>query len=225
MLPVTFKEQAKKWPMLAQAHVSNAILIVHHFIYTVLGSVCPNPAIRTELWAHLLEELQKKYKSAMDHANFLLEVEFKGKPITFNPSFEEALAKHQLGYAQQLQAGIDVESDQGHQGTTFLDKILDILGKRDTVEATGRAIHDVLQCFYEIARSRFVDTFCQQVIDYYLLHAPDGPLNVLSDQAVLYLTAEQLETIAGEDLISRERREKLARDIDDLTKALKILKA
>lgn len=224
MLPKTFKEQAKKWPMMAQAHVSNAILVVHHFIRTVLDSVCPNPTIRAELWAHLLEELQKKYKSAMDHANFLLSVEFMGKSITYNPKFEEALAKNQLGYATQLQSAADAEIESGQQ-VSVLEKILDILGRKDSVDTTRRTIHDVLKCFYEISRSRFVDIFCQQVIDYYLLQAPDGPLNVLSDQVVLYLTAEQLDAIAGEDLISRERREKLTRDVADLTKAMKILRA
>lgn len=224
MLPVTFKEQAKKWPMMAQAHVSNAILVVHHFIRTVLDSVCPNPTIRDELWAYLLEQLQKKYKSAMDHANFLLNVEFIGKSITYNPTFEEALAKNQLSYATHLQSTADQAIEYGYD-VSVLEKILDILGRKESVEATRRAIHDVLKCYYEIARSRFVDVFCQQVIDYHLLQAPDGPLNVLSDQAVLYLTAEQLDAIAGEDLISREHREKLTRDVADLTKAMKILKA
>lgn len=233
MLPTTFKEQSKKWPMMARAHVSNAILVVHHFIRTALDSVCPDSNVRAELWPFLLEDLQQKYQRAMNHAEFLLEVEFQSKSITYNPAFETKLSKFKAGPAEQLKLETDklLEHDTMSYGnwnrlvSSLRSNLSTVLGTKNTIETTKTGIHDVLRSFYDISRSRFVDVLCQQVIDHFLLFSNNGPLTILSDSVILKMTPEQLENIAGEDMLSRERREKLAQDIDGLTKALKILKA
>ncbi|KAF4979737.1 hypothetical protein FZEAL_4094 [Fusarium zealandicum] len=231
MIPITFKEQSKKWRPMVQAHVSNAILIVHHFIRTVLDSCCPDEPIRDALWFFLLDDLQKRYLRAVNHAEFLLTVEFEGKSITYNPVFDEAL--NRLKYAHIEGLGEEVaEKTRGYCKEGSLDMIPEAakqvidnkLQNMDSLSDTRRDIHNVLRAFYNIARSRFVDVVCQQVIDHFLLHAPDGPLTVLSDEVVLHMTAEQLEAIASEDMLSRDRREKLTRDIANLKEAVKILR-
>ncbi|GKU03204.1 dynamin family protein [Fusarium langsethiae] len=233
MIPVTFKEQSKKWRPMTQAHVSNAILIVHHFIRTVLDSCCPDPSIRNHLWEFLLEDLQRRYRRAVDHVEFLLEIEFEGKSITYDPNFNESLSRLKFAHIESL--GKDVENTVAHFP---LDKYRDIgdaaaearrliehrLNKETTLSTTRRDIHNVLHSFYKNARGRFVDVVCQQVIDHFLLHASDGPLSVLSETVALQLTPEDLEAIAGEDMLSRDRREKLTHDIANLKAALKILR-
>src|SRR6478752_2499753 len=94
MLPKNFKEQSKKWSGMARAHIANAILIVHHFISKVLDSCCPDPVIREELWNFLVDDLQTRYKRAVNHTEFLLKVEFEGRSITYNPSFGNNLAEN-----------------------------------------------------------------------------------------------------------------------------------
>lgn len=233
MLPTTFKEQSKKWPKMARAHVSNAILVVHQFIQTTLASVCPDSNIRAELWPFLLEELQQKYQRAMNHVEFLLEVEFQSKSITYNPAFGTALLEAKAGHLTNfkdeadsiLQPDEPFGTDWQSKRKILREKIDAAFAGKNSIETTKTGIHDVLRSYYNIARSRFVDVLCQQVIDHYLLYSSDGPLTILSGSVVLKMTPEQLETIAGEDMLSRERREKLAQDIDSLTKALKILKA
>lgn len=226
MLPTTFKEQSKKWSPMARAHVSNAILIVHHFIRTVLEKCCPDPDVRAELWTFLLEDLQKRYQRAVDHAEFLLEVEFQGTSMTYNPAFWDQRDRTKRTRNEKLRQQADQELNQ--EGN-FVDRIKTILeaamGSGDPVKVTRQDIHDVLYSYYDIARSRFVDVLCQQVIHHYLLHAPDSPLTVLSDTVVLKMSDDQLDTIAGEDMISRERRKKLTMDIENLRQALKILRA
>ncbi|KAF7564066.1 hypothetical protein G7046_g50 [Stylonectria norvegica] len=251
MLPTTFKEQSKKWEPITLAHVSNAILVVHHFIHTVLQQACPDENVRQELWEFLLEELQKRYKRAMDHAAFLIKVELQAKSITYNPVFDDALAKTRTsGSEDQLKMAHEIRdrykekveyyeaygSSRKTSGDVvnaykeslgILDKFTNALtnnSKQSNLKTTRREIHNVLQTFYDISRSRFVDVICQQVIDHFLLHADDSPLMVFSSSAVMEMSSDQLATIAGEDTISRNRREKLTRDIDDLSKALKILK-
>lgn len=222
MLPVTFKEQSKKWPFITKAHVSNAILIVHHFIGQLLEEVCAEAPVREELWNFLLEDLQHCYKRAMDHTDFLLKVEFEGKSMTYNPRFEETLDQTRSQFNKHLQTETTNSTDIISEA---VKKLVATLTDKGSLETVRRKIHDVLQSYYGIARDRFVDVVCRQVIDFFLLHPEKGPLAVLSDEVVLRMTPEQLDAIAGEDMESRDRREKLDRDINDLTKALKILRA
>ena len=233
MLPTTFKEQSKKWRPLAQAHVSNAILIVHHFIRTVLEKCCPDEDIRTELWAFLLDDLQKRYRRAVDHVEFLLKVEFEGKSITYDPNFNECLNKLKFSEAEGLGQEVGnritdlVSSGQGVVkilAQEARDLVERRMGKKDSLISTRQAIHDVLLTFYQNARGRFVDVVCQQVIDHFLLHAPDGPLSVFSQDVVIHMTADQLDTIAGEDTLSKDRREKLTNDISKMKQGLKVLR-
>ncbi|KAF4447283.1 hypothetical protein F53441_9170 [Fusarium austroafricanum] len=229
MVPITFKEQSKKWQPMARAHVSNAILIVHHFIRTVLDTCCPHPEIRDELWSFLLEDLQNRYRRAVDHVEFLLKVEFEGKSITYNPNFNDSLNRLKFAHVENL--GKEVEASvknlyKSADAAPEARKIIeDRLSKETTLNTTRWDIHNVLHTFYENARGRFVDVVCQQVIDHFLLHAPDGPLSVLSQDVVLRMTADELEAIAGEDMLSRDRREKLTRDVANLKGALKILRS
>lgn len=230
MLPTTFKEQSKKWSPMARAHVSNAILIVHHFIHTILEKSCTDPTVRAELWAFLLEDLQKRYQRAVDHAEFLLDVEFQGTAMTYNPAFWEMRDNNKHARHQKLTDEAEAEEkDGGSSPWDALEKIQRLLqialGAGDPVKATRQDIHDVLFSYYDIARSRFVDVLCQQVIHHFLLHAPGSPLNVLSDRVVLKMTPDQLDAIAGEDMVSREGRKKLTTDIENLTQALKILRS
>ncbi|KAH7159813.1 P-loop containing nucleoside triphosphate hydrolase protein [Dactylonectria estremocensis] len=228
MLPTSFKEQSKKWSPMARAHVSNAILIVHDFIRTVLDECCPEPEVHDALWNFLLEDLQKRYQRAMDHAEFLLDVEFQGTSMTYNPAFwdkrdKAKRARNERKTAKELEGlHFEPKSSQILTLKKFLESALE---PGDPVKTTRQDIHDVLVSYYDIARSRFVDVLCQQVIHHYLLHAPDSPLNVLSDTVVLKMSDDQLDTIAGEDMISRERRKKLTTDIENLRQALKILRA
>lgn len=102
MLPTTFKEQSKKWAPMARAHVSNAILIVHHFIFTVLERCCPDPTVRDELWTFLLDDLRMRYQRAVDHTEFLLTVEFEGTSMTYNPTFDSQRGCYRRNHTEFL---------------------------------------------------------------------------------------------------------------------------
>lgn len=228
MLPTNFKEQSKKWSPMARAHVSNAILIVHHFIRSVLDACCLDDSIRDELWNFLVDDLQDRYRRAVDHTEFLLEVEFEGKSITYSPAFSKKLHGAKLAHVEGLGKEIEAVVEKGNSlqeaGQAARKMVEAGFGESDDLASTCRSIHDVLHTFYDFARTRFVDVICQQVIDHFLLYAPDGPLTVLSEELILHMTPENLEAIAGEEMCSRDRREKLTLDIANLKEALKILR-
>ncbi|KAL7948606.1 P-loop containing nucleoside triphosphate hydrolase protein [Trichoderma barbatum] len=159
-----FEGNHRRWPLIACAHIFNAMLIVHRFVQQALQECCPDDTAREKLWAFLLyshddhDGLRRRYERAAEHVDFLLTIVFE-YPIFMNPHFEEKL--------EQLNPRL----------------------------------------------CRVVDEVCRQAIDYYLLDAENGPLAVLSDDVVLNMTAEQLEVIA----------ERLTKEVESLTQALKIL--
>lgn len=231
MLPCTFKEQGSKWRFITLAHASNAILVVHHFIYRVLESCCPDEVVRDALWNFLLyghdghDGLLKRYERAMDHAEFLLSVEFEIRTITYDPRFEAQLNKLKQDKSVALST-TDVYYDSGSKRLLKKPKPKPLPEvTKLSLEDTREKIHDALKSYYDIALSRFVDVVCQQVIDRYLLHAKDGPLEVLSDRVALGLSADQLASIAGEDQAVREKREGYTKEIKALSQALQILRS
>lgn len=229
MLPCTFKEQGSKWRFITLAHVSNAILVVHHFIYRVLESCCPDDVVRDALWNFLLyghdghDGLLKRYERAMDHAEFLLSVEFEIRTITYDPRFEAQMNKLKQG-KPAAPGTVDVSIDLGGKEPLGKPKLL-LEDTKSSLEDIREKIHNALKSYYDIALSRFVDVVCQQVIDRYLLHAKDGPLEVLSDRVALGLSADQLASIAGEDQAVREKREGYTKEIKALSQALQILRS
>ncbi|KAI9152099.1 Repressible high-affinity phosphate permease [Paramyrothecium foliicola] len=210
LLRSIFKSQARRWEEITLGHISNAILVVHHFVSGILEVSCPNQAILENLRCFLLDELIGRYKTAMQQGQFLLGVELHGTSMTYHPDFEKnmSLAKEaRIGRSEEFDSNV---TDQKPRG-------------KEDVE-TCYHIHDALRAYYEISRSRFVDVVCQQTIDHFLLHSRQGPLGILSSEVVLAMTTEQLESIAAEDLASREKRERLTHEVESLDKALKILK-
>ena len=241
LIPTSFRLQAEKWHDATLAHVSNTLLVVHHFIRTLVEEACPDKPVREELWSFLLDELTECYRRSMDHARFLLHVELDGKAVTCNPEFGRSLQEARQRRLRETYAdlaaplpstkSVDVPGNgvPGGGGGTYL-KLDDLLANPNIddgagdVEAICGRIHDVMRSYYEVARSRFVDNICTQAVDHFLLSGKSSPLHVFGPERVLTMTDEQLDMIAGEDTASRNRRNELNRRIELLEEAKKIFR-
>ncbi|KAJ3942724.1 uncharacterized protein N0V96_006945 [Colletotrichum fioriniae] len=226
MLPTAFKEQSKKWESITLAHVSNAILVVHHFIHGVVKESCSDEQVFDALWSSILENLIGRYQMAMDQAKLLIHVEREGRSITYNPAFDRALNKIKAARSAKKFENLKVSLNLEYAPADYVR--YEDLKKQVTHEkgtsATSCVIHDVLQSYYEVASARFSDMICAQVVDYFLLGAEDGPLNVLSANRIFKMTAEQLEMVAGEDTLSKSAREILKNDIMLFEQGKKVLR-
>jgi hypothetical protein len=85
--------------------------------------------------------------------------------------------------------------------------------------------------YYKVARKRFVDCVCQQVVDHFLLYGKQGagpdeksPLSIFDSDLILSLDESKLEDIAGEDPWTKQQRDMLATEIKNLTEATKVLR-
>ncbi|KAL1866037.1 hypothetical protein Daus18300_006938 [Diaporthe australafricana] len=225
LLGATFKEQSRRWEDLVMSHVSDAIVLVHHFISELLSYICADKQVMTQLLdSILLEKLQESYRRSMDHARFLLQIERERNPITYNHYFNAELQKGQgKRFQESLRHLATVSADS--QGPVIPLKSLSNLNiTKSNPEQVREYLHDVLESYYKVSAKRFVDVICQQVIDHFLLNGKDSPLHVFSTDLVFDLNANVLEIIAGEDQATKQERERLDREIKQLEEAMLVLR-
>lgn len=191
----------------------------------MLEHVFVDEQVKRELYDDvLLEKQQVAYQQAMGHARFLLEIEREGKPITFNHYFNAELQKGQNSRLQQSLVALAIDQPNGGK-VVNLEAIMSGLSmNKSNPEQVREYLHDILKSYYKVSAKRFVDVVCQQAINHFLLNGKDSPLHVFSTDLVFDLDAGALETIAGEDEVTKQERERLAREIDSLQAAAKVLR-
>lgn len=101
-----------------------------------------------------------------------------------------------------------------------LDTVMQITNNASNLEHTVCDLHDILKSYYKVARKRFVDVICMQAADFYLVTGPNTPIKVFSPA---FVTEDQLDTIAGEEVANKRKRAELKREIESLEKAKKLL--
>ncbi len=218
-----FREQSAKWGSITEQYLSRVILTVHRFILMALEVVCTDTRVREELTSAILSDLLAKYAKGMTQARFLVDVERQLKPYTLNHHFNSNRQEsHGVRVTETLRPvawkGTDDEFYVG------LDKIATAVSNKSNAEHVREDIHDTLEAYYEVAHKRFVDNVFHQAVHYSLLSGTDSPLQLFSGQWVIQLQAEKLAAIAGESRLTRDRREKLKKKIQDLEGAMETLR-
>ena len=96
------------------SHTSKAIALVHDYIFQLLSKLCPEKQVRYQLWDTLLvDKLRSAYRQALDHARFLLTIESKGRPSTFNHYFNANLQKKRSERMSESLKTMAVSCDDG----------------------------------------------------------------------------------------------------------------
>ncbi|GAP82619.2 putative interferon-induced GTP-binding protein Mx2 [Rosellinia necatrix] len=231
LLGTLFKEQSKKWERITLEYMSVIIYHVHRFTSEMVKSVCPDPRVYEELWnGYLLEELMNSYRSAMDRARFLLEIEREGSPLTLNPWFTNKLQENQGDRLVEQITKLGVREPPSRSKLTsnylYIDpaRLRNLSTNKANSAHVREYMHDILSSYYELARERFVDVVYQQAVNHCLLFGKGSPLKIFNTEMVLGLNEDQLDMIAAEDAPVKQRREKLYRDIKNFEEALKVLK-
>ncbi|PHH83192.1 hypothetical protein CDD83_3039 [Cordyceps sp. RAO-2017] len=226
MLSSVFERQSEKWDRLALSHASNAIAVVHDFLFRLLDHLCPEKQVRSQLWDNILVQgLVERYRKAMDQTRFLLRIERGGVPSTFNPHFSKSLQEKRTErtYKPLTQDAVELKVKDYQQPYIPVNAVKSRVANKNHGEDVCEHILDTLTSYYEVARQRFVDVMCQQVISYYLFEGDESPIRLFTPDFVMGLDVDQLEMIAGEDDDSKEQRQTLEREVNSLEAALKVL--
>ena len=195
--------------------------------------------MRQEMWdAILLDKLVAAYSQALGQADFLLHIELKGRPRTYNHYFSDNL---QRARKERDEKGVELSEkiaklptyeDQGYNSVTTvsLAQVKSLVEKSGVVnksngEQIKEDIHDAVKSYYKVSRKRFVDVVCQQVVDHFLLDGSDSPLKILNPSLVSGMSDSQLDRVAGEDTMARAERRRLEQEIKGLEEAVKVLRS
>ncbi|CAG8902290.1 unnamed protein product [Penicillium egyptiacum] len=224
LLSTLMKKQSAKWPNLAQGYVSDVISYVHRFIQKALLAACPDSEMSSSILSLLMDELMDNYRQAISVADFLLGIERAGTPMTLNHYLNDNLQKCREKRFQDALAkkAFTVEFPQGDEKAVRLGDVHH-QDHMSNFDHTVQDIHDILESYYKVARKRFVDNVCMQATDHYLVTGPKSPMKLLSPAWVNSLSTDQLEEIAGEDAVTRRRRQQLRKEIRHLESGRKAL--
>jgi hypothetical protein len=168
----------------------------------------------------------------MEQAVFLVDIKRGQRPYTLNYYFNDNLQRaRNKRNAESLRGKSRRETAYTSKGVAYtseklvidLNSIEHATTNKSNLEHTKEEIHDILMSYYKVARKRLVDNMYLQVIDYNLLTGSASPLFAFNQEWVLQLSAERLESIAGESLGSQERRKSLLKKVDELEHALQNL--
>ncbi|GKT94300.1 interferon-induced GTP-binding protein Mx2 [Colletotrichum tofieldiae] len=226
ILSSVFREQSAKWERIAKQYLSKIILLVHRFILAALEVVCADTQVLQSVSSAILNDLCAKYEGSMDQATLLVNVERQLKPYTLNHYFNH---NQQRSYGSRImetlrpKARREKSENWGKLVINLRDVPDAVTNKSNAAHAT-ETIHDTLEAYYEVAYKRFVDNVFSQAVDYKLLSGPESPLRLFSEQWVLCLDPKELLFVAGESRRTRESRERLKKEIQDLEVAMEILR-
>nr|POE78435.1 hypothetical protein CFP56_60667 [Quercus suber] len=215
------KKQASKWQAISLGYLSDVIVLVHQFITTALQSVCPDTDVQKVLLGIMSEGLMARYEGALKHTSFLLEIENDGLPMTMDHYFNDILQKSR---SEKYIAGLKTsafDTDQHGEVVRLKDTI-----SSQTMSNSNYVVHeirDILEAYYKLTIKTFVDNVCRQSTDYFLISGAQSPLKYFSPLFVSRLSPDELESIAGEASNLKSARAQLAKEIQSLTEAKKIL--
>ncbi|KAL2760859.1 hypothetical protein ACRALDRAFT_1073466 [Sodiomyces alcalophilus JCM 7366] len=224
ILRSAFQEQSTKWETMTMQYLSKIILLVHRFILTALEVVCRDAQVLQEVTSAILAVLCVKYEDSMKEASLLVNIERQFKPYTLNHYFNH---NQQRSYGVRIKKALHPkarkESGSG-ASVVSLSVIADAITNKSNAEYAKENIHDTLKAYYKVAYKRFVDNVFMQVVNFRLLSSPSSPLRLFSETWVLDLSTEKLLAVAGESRRTREGRETLKKEIQDLEVAMQILR-
>ncbi|KAJ9269487.1 hypothetical protein DTO212C5_4338 [Paecilomyces variotii] len=221
LLSTVMKQQSRKWKSIAYGYISDIIIMTHTFTLKALSLACPDVRVCQNLLSVLMDQLVERYTSAIDKVKFLLFVERSGTPMTLNHYLNDNLEKSRQ---KRFISDIGEKSLDGcNHGRVVRVDDLATQHHMSNEAHTVRDIHDILESYYKVARKRFVDNICMQAVDYNLVTGPNTPMHLFSSSLVSSFTKEQLDEIAGEETALKRRRRQLAKEIEDLKQARKIL--
>lgn len=224
---MAFAEQSQKWEQMTNVYMCRIIISVHRFIAAALRSICSEAQVFSALWSAILPNLEKRYQMAMKQASLLVEVEQRKKPYTLNRQFNQARSKthgQRLTELLRPKARMDTKQYGEVQYMVNLDDIAAASEAKSNVEQMQEEIHDILYAYYNLAVDRFIDNVFQLAVDHSLLHGPDSPLRVFTQEWVIHLDPEKLEKIVGETKSAKRERGRLIKKVKELSDALQVLK-
>ena len=230
ILPMLWQKQSSNWQGITLSFMNDIIVYVHDFIGRLLHHVCPDSKVRSGLLAFIMDDLLAKYGAAIKHVEFILRVERHGTLLTKNHYFGDTLSKMRndrfVKAMKKLEFLAKPASSKSILDTVYAVPVSGMTSalSQSNLEHAVDDIHTVLNAYYKVTMKCFIDTVVKQGADYYLLTSDESPLKILTPLFISSMTPEQLDEIAGEDLVTKRERQELKEEIQALEQGKKLLR-
>lgn len=230
ILPMLWQDQSSNWKGITLSFMNDIIVYVHDFICRLLNHVCPESKVRNGLISFIMDDLLDKYSAAIKHVEFILRVERHGTLLTKNHYFGDTLSKMRNERLVKAMKQHEFRAKrQDTEGASHYVTVVPVSGmtsalSQGNLEHAVDDIHTVLNAYYKVVMKRFIDTVVAQGADYYLLTSDESPLKILTPLFISSMTPEQLDEIAGEDLVTKRERQELKEEILALEQGKKLLR-
>ncbi|KAJ5318544.1 hypothetical protein N7476_004964 [Penicillium atrosanguineum] len=197
ILSSVLKKQSMKWPSLAEGYICDIVFMVHTFTTKALNISCGDQRLAQNILSFLIEDLIDKYRKALSMAEFLLQIEREGTPMTQNHYLNSNLQKcrQERISSEVKELAFSVKYDDSSKGECVRVSDLTRIHHMSNLQQTVQDIHDILKSYYKVARKRFIDNMCMQAADYYLVTGSAAPMKLFSPSWVYNLSSEQLDQI------------------------------
>lgn len=93
LLTLLWKKQSAHWDDLALGYISDVITIVNKYTLALLRGICGDERVLNGLISVMFEDLETRYRKAIDQVKFILYVERACTPLTANHYFAVNLEK------------------------------------------------------------------------------------------------------------------------------------
>ncbi|KAK3954256.1 hypothetical protein QBC32DRAFT_384980 [Pseudoneurospora amorphoporcata] len=154
---------AQKWREYAEMHIKTMIVVIDHFLRSLLSQCCSDKEVAQQLWKNAMDDqLDDAYKCALAHAEFLVDSELLRRPYTYNHYFNENIKRPKATTAAAAQS-----ANSNSISSSSINVKLSVplqQSNRTHADQVKENIFDVLKSYYKIARERFVNGICQQVV-------------------------------------------------------------
>ena len=87
LLTLLWMKQSAKWDNLALGYISDVITIISRYTFALLRGICGDERVLNGIVSILAEDLETRYRKAIDQVNFILYVERACTPLTVNHYF------------------------------------------------------------------------------------------------------------------------------------------
>ncbi|KIW34052.1 uncharacterized protein PV07_00854 [Cladophialophora immunda] len=223
LLPSLIREQTSSWHYHAGSHTYNVIVRIHSFLQSLLHLVCSDTSVCDRIWVRIAPTLKAAYKTAMDHVSFLVNVESSGFPVTLNHYFVDNLKKQRLSRIEKRLGKLKSWHTNDESKEPLIRLADTVQSYVNNEQHSIEDLHDILKSYHKVARKRFVDAVCKQVVDHHLICSPEGPLWALSPQFIARLNEDELHHLAGEDEATLIRRKNLKIELESLLEGQDII--
>lgn len=222
LISTLIRRQTKKWEGISREHIQTVNRKVTNHITQLLKMLCPDSGVCSNLRAYLKRSLDQSFKRASDELQSILESERSEDPMTFDDAFLEGVAKLRKKreidrFSKALPTGPPPASATTKEVLANLEASI-----APHEEETVAEIFSYLKSYYRVARTRFIDCVCLQVIERHFL-GTRGSVQAFSPALVGRMKEDELQMIAGQDALTVEKRRELTEKLRRLEKARDLL--